>query len=81
MKTILLALTTLTVLVGCSTPKEKYEDRRAEAREEYREEMKQAQDEYKEEVREEQKEEAEDMIEDSDDVNVDRDSGVIQVDE
>ncbi len=76
MKFLLLTMV-LTLIGACSSPKEKYDDRRAEAKEEYQEELKEAQEDY----RKDNKDEAIDMIEDSDGVQIDKKDGRIKVDD
>ena len=81
MKKILM-LATLTVLAAaCSSPKERYEERQADARSAYDESLKEAQEDYKEEELDGKKEQAQEMIEDGDAVNVNEDEGKIQVTE
>lgn len=77
MKSFLLLLSLLTLGVACSTPKEKYEKRQAQAEEEYNEELKEAEEEYGEE----QKEEAVDYIEDSEGVDLKKEEKRIDVQE
>ncbi len=75
---LLLALFSLLVFsVSCSSPKEKYEERQAEAREQYDEDRKEAQ----EELREDEKEEAVDYVEDSDEATIDRDGQKVYVED
>lgn len=75
MKKLLLLSLALTFATACSSPKEKYDERRAEAKEDYQEELKEAQEEY----REENKDEAVDIIEDSDGVQINEDENQIKV--
>lgn len=71
MKKLTMLLSLITLLGACSSsPKEKYAERRADAKAEYEEELKQAEEEYREEEVEDKRDEAEGMIEESDDLEV-----------
>ncbi len=77
MKLLLTLCSLLVFSVACSSPKEKYEERQAEAREQYDEDRKEAQ----EELKEDEKEEAEEYVEDSDEATIDRDGQKVDVEE
>ena len=81
MKLISMLLISALALVSCSSPKERHEERQAEAKEDYQEELKESQEQYEEEDLDSRRDEAKDMVDDSDDVKVDEDAGKIQVDD
>lgn len=71
--TLLAAL--LLIGTGCSSPQEKYDEERAEAKEDYEEQMQEADEEY----REDKKDEAKDLIDEGSDVNVGKKKRSIEV--
>lgn len=81
MKKVFILATLAVLSIACSSPKERYEERQADAREDYNESLKEAQEDYRDEEMDEKKETATEMIDDSDDIKVNEDDGKILVTE
>lgn len=82
MKTLpLFLIAGLAITAACSSPEEKNQQRRQEARQSYEKDLKQSQEQYEEDVMAGKRKEAKKMIDKSDSVQVDQGSGNIKVDE
>lgn len=81
MKFIFTLLATSLIAMGCSSPSEKYDDQRMEAKKDYNKSLKQAEEEYQGEESGLRKERAKDMVDESEDVNVDIDNNEIDLEE
>lgn len=68
---MMILATALLFAAACSSPQEKYDDQRMEAKEEYNDEVKQAEEEFQEDGSDQRKDRAKTMIDNSDDVEVD----------
>ncbi len=72
----LLLLCSLLILgAACSSPKEKYEEKQAEAKQDYDEDLKEAEEEYTDD----QKDESKEYVDESDSATVDKDNKQINV--
>lgn len=79
MKLVLSLIAAAILGVACSSPKEKYDDQKMEARKEYNKDMEQAEEEYQGDESELRKDRAKGMVEESDDVKVDVDKNKIDL--
>jgi hypothetical protein len=79
LSTILIA--TLALVSSCSSPKERNEQRQAEAKKQYDQKLKQSQEQYEKDEMNVKRDQAKDMIDKSDSVEVNKDKGDIKVDD
>ncbi len=75
----LMMLTLGLFVLACSTPKERYDDQRMEARKEYRQSVDEAKTEYNEEESASNKARAKNMVDNSENVDVDVENEAIDL--
>lgn len=81
MKFVLSLIAAAFIGVACSSPQEKYDDQKMEAKKEYNKDIEQAEEEYEGDESDLRKDRAKGMVDDSEDVKVDVDKNKIDLQE